>query len=290
LKVVLSMTLEDWAPDVRDYVKDCLNWFDLRRYDEQAWHWTAEQWRIAVGKRQLLYNQYVKPFFAKLHPDRHYVQKKAREVVNTFPVFDYVMDDSIEWVIGFGRDRVYREELFEAAPLISEEGPYHEGHDKLTLAGSSLITAINVNLNASDEALIYAFKQYLARARDRFNYPEPKPRPRQQGKSPRLYLDGSVFQNWASWRLLAYLDLNAWRIIQGYCSLTAMEWASLLYPERSPQLKENPKGGNWRKNEHQAEAEWMLTYDAISLLDTIVQVYPNCKAVMIPKTKIPQER
>lgn len=48
------MKLEDWHESVQGYVIDCLDWFDLERYDRQAKNWDVSQWRNAIVKRLLL--------------------------------------------------------------------------------------------------------------------------------------------------------------------------------------------------------------------------------------------
>lgn len=46
------MAIEDWPELSRGYVVDCADWFDLKRYDEQAKAWDAYQWLIAAAKRE----------------------------------------------------------------------------------------------------------------------------------------------------------------------------------------------------------------------------------------------
>lgn len=48
------MKLEDWHESVQGYVIDCLDWFDLERYDSQAKSWDVLQWRNAIVKRHVL--------------------------------------------------------------------------------------------------------------------------------------------------------------------------------------------------------------------------------------------
>ena len=48
------MKREDWHESVQGYVIDCLDWFDLDRYDRQSKKWDVLQWRNAIAKRQIL--------------------------------------------------------------------------------------------------------------------------------------------------------------------------------------------------------------------------------------------
>ncbi len=48
------MKKEDWHESVQGYVIDCLDWFDLKRYDRQSEKWDVFQWRNAIVKRQIL--------------------------------------------------------------------------------------------------------------------------------------------------------------------------------------------------------------------------------------------
>lgn len=54
------MKLEDWHESVQGYVIDCLDWFDLERYDRQCEKWDAEQWRKAIAFRQVMFHNSIK--------------------------------------------------------------------------------------------------------------------------------------------------------------------------------------------------------------------------------------
>ncbi|MEI2671553.1 MAG: hypothetical protein V9G13_10630 [Marmoricola sp.] len=98
------MKIEDWHPDVRRYVKDCLDWFDPLEYDRQARVWTAPQWHLAFRKRRLLYELLIPIIAETSEEQRRYTFAVLASGADYIPVgIDSLSNEVKASRIGVGR-------------------------------------------------------------------------------------------------------------------------------------------------------------------------------------------
>ena len=108
---------------------------------------------------------------------------------------------------------------------------------------------VTVNLGLPDHILVDYFKRWLKSERNRLDVPNPKPftysrkkRADPDGKpkqGEKRVLSKSDFEKWVDWRVLPYLDISVWLLIEGEEEGPPPRiWESILFPAHKDNSKQ----------------------------------------------------
>lgn len=134
------------------------------------------------------------------------------------------------------------------------------------------------HLHGPDEEIIMDFIEWLRTAKKHFNVPRLSPRTANSGsRYPRMRIEKTDLLRWSRWRILAYIDLRAWRRYFDKKPIQTSKYVSIMFCGSVINEKETPFDPipeDLRLDSLKEESDWLMSPNSIRFIRALVRNSP----------------